>query len=148
MLGTNDSAIEGTHGAPVPPDVYQHNLRMIIDSLLTRYPGSRVVIQEAPWYSDHTYNGAKYLKEGRGRLESYAPKIEALVAQYRHTAPERVYLGDQSAYKYFKKEHLTKMEAENGHQGIFYLHPNTEGSVALGKKWAKAVYKAAMKDAL
>lgn len=148
MLGTNDSAIEGTNGAPVSPDQYQQNLTIIIDGLLRRYPGSKIVIQEAPWYSDNTQNGAKYLKEGRARLESYNPKIEALVKQYKKTMPGRVFLGDKSAYSYFKKNYTTKLSPENGRQGIFYLHPNTDGSAVLGKKWAKAIYKAAMKDAL
>ncbi len=42
MLGTNDSAIEGTNGAPVSPQSYSNNMKTIIDSLLRRYPESKV----------------------------------------------------------------------------------------------------------
>lgn len=147
MLGTNDSAIEGTHGAPVPPTKYQHNLEVLIDSLLVRYPGAKIVIQQAPWYSDNTYNGAKYLKQGRQRLLSYNPAIHDLVSHYKSTNANQVFLGDQSAFDYFKKHHKKSMAPEKGHQGVFYLHPNNAGSAVLGNKWAKAIYKAAFKNA-
>jgi len=148
MLGTNDSAIEGPNGAPVDPARYRHNLQLIIDSLLTRYPSARVVINKAPWYSDNTYNGAKYLKEGRTRLEGYNPKIEALIKHYKQAGQRRVFLGDQSAYGYFERHFKKMMAGENGRQGVFYLHPNKEGSAVLGKKWAKVLYKTALQDAL
>ena len=147
MLGTNDSAIEGTHGAPIVPEKYRQNLLIIIDSLLSRYPDCKVVINEAPWYSDNTYNGAKYLKEGRQRLVRYNPELVRLVNHYKKLRPGRVYLGDQSAFAYFQKNYKHMMAAENGQQGVFYLHPNNRGSSVLGDKWAKAIYKVAFKNA-
>lgn len=148
MLGTNDSAIEGPNGAPVSAEQYQRNLKLMIDSLVGRYPDCRVVLQKAPWYSDNTYNGAKYLKQGQRRLVQYNPKIDELVRLYKKSTPDRVFAGDKSAYPFFKKNYKTTMVGENGRQGVFYLHPNKEGSIVLGKKWAKALHKAAMKTAL
>ena len=148
MLGTNDSAIEGPNGAPVSPAKYRQNLDILIDTLLVRYPGAKIVLQQAPWYSDNTYNGARYLKEGRARLLSYRPVLSSIVTHYKATAPNQVYLGDQTAFAYFKKNYKKAMAPQKGHQGIFYLHPNKSGSAILGKKWAKAIYKAAFKDAL
>jgi lysophospholipase L1-like esterase len=146
MLGTNDSAIEGTHGAPVTAEKYKENMMRIIDSLLSRYPGCKVVIQEAPWYSDNTYNGAKYLKAGRERLLSYNPALLALVAHYEKEKPGTVYLGDKSAFAYFRRNYKRAMKGENGRRGVFYLHPNNRGSGVLGGKWAKAIYKVAFKE--
>jgi len=40
MLGTNDSAIKGPLGSPVSDSAYGSNLRIIIDSLLARYPAA------------------------------------------------------------------------------------------------------------
>lgn len=148
MLGTNDSAIEGTNGAPVSARQYRGHLQAIIDTLMKRYPEARFVIHEAPWYSDNTYNSAKYLKEGRDRLMSYDAAITRLLEQYQRQAPARVFMGDRTAYDYFSKKYKQTMAAENGQQGVFYLHPNDQGSKVLGRKWAKAIYKAAFKNAL
>lgn len=146
MLGTNDSAIEGPNGAPVTPDRYRQNLTVIIDRLLVLYPACKIVLQEAPWYSDNTYNGSKYLKAGRERLLSYQPVLSALVASYKKEKPGSVLLGDKTAFSYFKKNYAHAMKPEKGHQGIFYLHPDNSGSTVLGDKWAKAIYKAAFKN--
>lgn len=145
MLGTNDSAIEGTHGAPVPSETYIRNLKVIIDSLLSRYPKAKVVIHTAPWYSDQTYNGAKYLKDGRERLVSYGPKIDLLLASYEKTAPGRVFAGDRKAFHYFEKHFKKSMRPEQGPQGVFYLHPNGKGARKLGGLWADAIYEAVAK---
>ena len=144
MLGTNDSAIEGPNGAPVSKTRYAGNLKMMIDSLLTRYPTAKFVIHKAPWYSENTYNGSKYLKEGLDRLVSYNTAIDSLIQTYQTGEITHVFPGDQSAFPYFKKHHKKKMAPENGQQGIFYLHPNVTGSAVLGKKWAKMIYKASL----
>ncbi|MFD2143964.1 SGNH/GDSL hydrolase family protein [Mucilaginibacter antarcticus] len=44
-IGTNDSAIKGTHGAPVAVADYRANLKSIIDQLLKDFPGSVVILQ-------------------------------------------------------------------------------------------------------
>ena len=141
MLGTNDSAVKGPNGAPVAPDDYQKNLRIIIDRLLKDYPGCKVVIQQPVWYSPNTYNGAQYLQEGLDRLQSYFPRIKELIESYSQTNKKQVFMGDVKAFDYFKNNYLSDLQAEKGHQGTFYLHPNQTGAVALGNFWGEAIYK-------
>lgn len=141
MLGTNDSAIKGPHGAPVAPSTYQANLKTIADSLLTAYPECKIIINYPVWYSPTTYNTSKYLQEGLDRLQSYFPQIDALVAGYAITNKGCVFVGDKSAFKYFKKNFQTELIPEQGQQGIFYLHPNRKGAVSLGLFWGKAISK-------
>ena len=69
MLGTNDSAMAGTNGAPVSPENYRLNLETIVNELFKKYPECKVVINHPLWYSPNTYNGAKYLAEGLGRVK-------------------------------------------------------------------------------
>lgn len=140
-LGTNDSAIHGPHGSPVSIENYKGNLKAIIDRLLNDFPGCIIILQHPIWYSNNTYNGAMYLQEGLTRLQSYMPVIDGLVKEYAATQPKRVFVGDKKAFNYFKKNHLTDLDPENGHQGTFYLHPNKKGAEALGIFWAKAILK-------
>jgi lysophospholipase L1-like esterase len=141
MLGTNDSAIDGPLGSPVSSESYGNNMKIIIDSLLKNYPGSKIIIHYPIWYSPNTYNSSKYLQEGLTRLQSYFPVIDTLVKNYSKTNPGHVFTGDKNAFSYFKKHHLTHMQHENGQQGIFYLHPNEKGSNELGRFWAEAISK-------
>jgi lysophospholipase L1-like esterase len=138
-LGTNDSAIQGLNGSPVSPADYKKNLKTIADNLLNEFPGCVIIFQHPIWYSPNTYNGAKYLEEGLLRLQSYIPQIDRLVADYAKTNPKRVFVGDKKAFSYFKKHPLTDLQAENGHQGTFYLHPNAKGAAMLGMFWGEAI---------
>ncbi|MES2378349.1 MAG: GDSL-type esterase/lipase family protein [Bacteroidota bacterium] len=140
-IGTNDSAMKGPHGAPVAAEDYRTNLKNIIDQLLKDFQSCIVVIQHPVWYSPNTYNGSMYLQEGLDRLQTYIPVIDELAENYKATNPKQVYVGDTKAFKYFKKNYLTDFQAENGKQGIFYLHPNAKGAVALGEFWGKAIAK-------
>jgi lysophospholipase L1-like esterase len=140
-LGTNDSAIEGPRGAPVFPEVYYQNLKSIADSLLKEFPSCVVIFQHPVWYSPNTYNGAKYLAEGLDRLQNYLPQIDQLVEDYAATYPKRVFVGDTKAFDYFKRHSTTDFQAENGHAGTFYLHPNKQGAAALGNFWGEAINK-------
>ena len=140
-LGTNDSAIEGPRGAPVFPENYYQNLKAIADSLLKEFPTCMIVFQHPVWYSPNTYNGARYLQEGLDRLQSYIPEIDLLVQDYATIYPKRVFVGDTKAFDYFKKHAETDLQAEQGHQGIFYLHPNKQGAAALGNFWGEAINK-------
>ncbi len=140
-LGTNDSAIKGPNGAPVSPDVYKQNLKTIADSLLKEFKGCIIIYQHPVWYSPNTYNGARYLNEGLARLKSYVPQIDELVKEYQLAYSHQVFVGDKEAFKYFEKNAVTTMQHENGHEGIFYLHPNEDGAKALGTYWGKAIYK-------
>jgi lysophospholipase L1-like esterase len=140
-IGTNDSAIKGTHGAPVAVDTYRTNLKAIIDQLLKDFPGCLVVIQHPIWYSPNTYNGTAYLQEGLTRLQTYIPVIDELVKTYKNANPKQVFVGDKDAFKYFEKNAVTDFQHEQGQQGIFYLHPNEQGAKALGEFWGKAIAK-------
>ena len=140
-VGTNDSAIQGPNGSPVSPDNYYANLKTIADSLLKEFPSCIIIFQHPVWYSPNTYNGAKYLQEGLSRLQTYIPQIDKLVDDYASTYPNRVFVGDKKAWKYFNKHYLTDLQAEPGHQGTFYLHPNEQGAIALGNFWGKAIKK-------
>jgi len=144
-LGTNDSAIQGPHGAPVSAYDYIKNVKTIADKLLADFPKGIIVLQHPIWYSPNSQNGAKYLQEGLNRLQSYVPKIDSLVASYTANNPNRVFVGDKKAFKYFKKRHLTHLTPENGKQGIFYLQPNKQGAIALGEFWGKAINKVVKK---
>jgi lysophospholipase L1-like esterase len=141
-LGTNDSAIEGPNGSPVSKEDYRKNLETIINALLTKYPGSKVVVHHPIWYSTNTYNRSKYLAEGLERLKSYIPELDAMVKGYETSYPDRVFKGDTKAFKYFRKHSKELFKPENGQQGIFYLHPNEAGVAVLGKYWGKAIAKA------
>ncbi|SDS67322.1 Lysophospholipase L1 [Mucilaginibacter mallensis] len=137
MLGTNDSAIKGTHGAPVSHEAYYKNMKSIVDKLLNDFPQCKVVINLPLWYSPNTYNGAQYLQEGLDRLQSYFTPIKNLVNSYQN---HQVFLGDTLAFTYFKTNYLTRLQHENGRQGTFYLHPNKDGAADLGAFWGKAIY--------
>lgn len=141
MLGTNDSAIKGTHGAPVSPAQYRTNLKVIIDKLLMLYPDCKIALHYPIWYSPNTYNGAMYLVEGQKRLLSYFPEIDGLVQEYAETNVGKVYKGDEEAYAYFKEHYLTDFFAEDGNAGIFYLHPNEKGGNKLATFWGKAIIR-------
>ena len=104
MLGTNDSAIEGTNGCPVAPERYYENMKTIINRLLALYPNCRIVVHRPLWYSPNTYNGAKYLEEGLRRLQDYYPQIQRLVDYYASHFPGQVFLGDTKGFDYFKEK--------------------------------------------
>lgn len=141
MLGTNDSAIKGPNGSPVSPPAYRSHLKAIADRLLADYPNTKIVLHRPVWYSPNTQNNSKYLQEGLNRLQQYFPEIDALVKDYAATHPEHVFAGDKQAFAYFKKHHKTNFRLETGEQGIFFLHPNKQGAIALGQFWGKAIEK-------
>lgn len=133
MLGTNDSACTTTEGAPVSPETYEENLRKIIDGLLKAVPNCRILLNYPIWYSPNTHNSAKYLQEGLDRLHSYYPVIKRIAKSY-----DQVYAGNQKVWKIFKdKDEL--FTAENGHAGVFHLHPNAQGAHRLAEIWAKSL---------
>ncbi|HEK18956.1 MULTISPECIES: GDSL-type esterase/lipase family protein [unclassified Mucilaginibacter] len=141
MLGTNDSAINGPYGSPISQQQYRVNLKTIADSLLKRYPNSKIVFNYPIYYTPNTYNGAMYLQEGLDRLQSYFPQIDALVQDYSTTNPGQVYSGYKNGFADFKKDYLHLFMPEQGHQGIFYLHPNKDGARLLGQNWGKVLAK-------
>ncbi|HEY5570220.1 MAG TPA: GDSL-type esterase/lipase family protein [Bacteroidales bacterium] len=145
-LGTNDSAEKGPNGSPVSDTQYYDNMKGIIDSLLSRYPSSLIVLHRATWYSPNTYNGAIYLKAGLKRLNSYTPQLERLVASYAQSHPGHVYQGDTAAYDYFRINYEKYLFPEDGNAGIFYLHPNKEGAKKLAAFWGKGIVKALEKS--
>ena len=134
MLGTNDSAMQGTKGAPVSPDNYKKNLLCIIDSLHARYPGSHFILHRPLWYSPNTHNGAMYLAEGLQRLQTYTPVLDELPRERPYILP-----GDRKAYDRFRRQHLKLLTPEAGNSGTFYLHPNKAGAEVLAGYWAKNI---------
>ena len=143
MLGTNDSACQGPNGAPMAPATYRANLKAITDRLLAAYPRAKVVFQYPVWYSTNTYNSARYLAEGQARLRAYWPEIAALAADYDTSRPGLVFEGSRLGWEYFERNHLTDMRHEEGQVGVFFLHPNEQGSQVLGKFWGEAIRRAA-----
>ena len=141
MLGTNDSAITGPNGSPVSPEKYHDNLKTIIDRLLQHFPDSKFVLQKPIWYSPNTYNGSMYLQEGLNRLQSYFPQIDQLVNEYKSANPGHVFTSDTKAFDYFSTHYSSDLIPEQGHEGIFYLHPNSKGAATLGQLWGEAIYK-------
>lgn len=142
MLGTNDSAISGTNGAPVSVEQYGENMKAIIDRLLALYPACKIVLHRPIWYSPNTYNGAMYLKAGLVRLQSYYPALQKIVDDYAGRFPSQVLMGDTEAFGYFEANHQSDLFPEDGNAGIFYLHPNEKGAAVLGEFWGKAILKA------
>lgn len=134
MLGTNDSAMRGTKGAPVSPDRYRHNLLCIIDSLHARYPGSYFILHRPLWYSPNTHNGATYLAEGLQRLQTYTPVLDELPRERPYILP-----GDRKAYDRFRRQHRKLLTPEAGNSGTFYLHPNKAGAEVLAGYWTKSI---------
>ena len=82
------------------------------------------------------------MQQGQDRVRSYWPQIDTLVNSYKAVNPHHVFSGDKDAYPYFEKNYLTDLKPENGLDGVFYLHPNKKGDIALGGYWAKAIMKA------
>ncbi len=142
MLGTNDSAMFGPNGAPVQAVQYKDNLSALINTLIEKYPDAKFVIQYPLWYSPNTDNNTGYMQEGLDRLSSYFPQIETLYGEYKLSHPNKVYLGDNGVFRFFQKSHKKLFKPENGKHGVFYLHPNAEGSKALAEFWAKGILKA------
>jgi acetyl esterase/lipase len=140
-LGTNDSAIEGTNGAPLSGEAYGKNLYIIVDTLMKRYPKSSIIVNYPIWYSPNTYNGAKYLVEGQKRLQSYAKVIDDVVWK-RNRAKDRgrIYEGNKDVWMLFRQHADDWFVKENGQAGTFLLHPNVRGAQQLGKIWAETIY--------
>lgn len=141
ILGTNDSAVSGPNGAPVSPASYERNVKTIIDTLLNKYPGSRVILHRPIWYSPNTYNRSRYMDEGLNRLQTYFPVLDKVVESYQSSHPTRVFCGDTDAFEYFKKNAIILFQKEKGNAGIFLLHPNEKGAQELGVFWAKGIEK-------
>ena len=135
MLGTNDSAISGTEGAPVSPDTYGQNIRTIIETLLQHIPGCKILLNYPIWYSPSTHNGARYLQEGLDRLHSYYPVLDQIVEDY-----DEVFAGDRSVWDYFENN-FALFTRENGNSGYFYLHPNANGARRLAEIWARSLLR-------
>lgn len=138
MLGTNDSAIRGPLGAPVHPEQYQTNIKVLADELLQRYPGAMILLHRPIWYSPNTHNNSTYLREGLERLNSYFPVLKKLEEEYAVTHPGQLFLGDTLAYDHFRDKRELFF-AEEGKAGTFSLHPNEAGAKELGAFWGRAI---------
>lgn len=137
MLGTNDSACSGTHGAPVSNEDYKKNLLILIERLREMAPNALFVLHRPIWYSPNTYNGAMYLKKGLERLIGYHPVLKEIVEENKD-----VLMGDECAYGFFEKNYRKFCCAEEGNAGVFYLHPNEKGAIKLANFWCDAILRA------
>lgn len=143
MLGTNDSANKGPKGSPVSAETYAANLRSMVADLERDFPGCVVFLHHPTWYSANTHNTSDYEGDSaRGRLLSYLPAIDAIVADDAGQPSRHVFLGDVAAYDYFDKNHEAELTPEKGQNGTFYLHPNVKGAESLGKFWAAPIVRA------
>ena len=133
MLGTNDSACTTTEGAPVSTDTYRKNMQLIIDKLLERVPGCKILLNYPIWYSPNTYNSAKYLQEGLDRLHSYYPILDGIAEKY-----EQVFAGNRGVWEFFENNNAL-FTAEKGNAGTFFLHPNLSGAQCLAEFWAHSL---------
>ena len=140
-LGTNDSAMEGTNGAPVSPETYYNNLQLIVNQLFVLFPTCKIIIQQPIWYSPNTQNNSRYLLDGLSRLQSYFPQIKALVKHYSKFNRGVVFRGDIKGFEYFRKNYQSVFSPEKGKKGTFYLHPNKKGAEVLGALWGEAIYR-------
>ncbi|MBR5276964.1 MAG: alpha/beta hydrolase fold domain-containing protein [Bacteroidaceae bacterium] len=140
MLGTNDSAMSGPEGAPVSPDNYKANMKAIIDELISKIPGCKILLNYPIWYSPNTYNGGKYLQEGLDRLRSYYPYIDEITQEY-----EQVIAGDRQSWEYFEDNNALFI-AESGYSGTFYLHPNAQGARRLAEVWTSKIMEMIVAD--
>ena len=145
ILGTNDCAVSGPNGAPVSPESYQKNVRIILDTLPNKYPASIAILHRPIWYSPNTYNRSRYMEEGLNRLQTYFPVLDSVIASYQSSYPHRVFSGDTDAFEYFKTNAIALFQKEKGNAGIFLLHPNEKGAQELGVFWAKGINAALMK---
>ena len=137
MLGTNDSAESGPNGSPVSPEEYGENLKTIIGKLHSTFPDALFIVNYPIWYSPNTHNGAVYLEGGLNRLKSYHPVIDKVVTELQGQGLQ-IWTGSKEAFGFFedKPEYFI---AENGYDGIFYLHPNATGAEHLGHFWAQSI---------
>ncbi len=136
-LGTNDSASDTVNGPARTDEQYTENLKTLIDSLALRFPDAHFVLHQPLWYSDNTYNTARYLVEGQQRLDGYRKDVLKIVEDYRQTT-DKVHIGDCTAWDIFRG-HGWLYRSENGKAGTFFLHPNQEGADLLGKLWAQPI---------
>ena len=142
MLGTNDSAMSATEGAPVSQDTYGKNIRAIIEQLNIEFPKCKILLNYPLWYSATTHNGAMYLQEGQDRLRSYYPILDQIVTEYAN-----VYAGRRDVWEMYEDNYglFTK---EMGYSGYFYLHPNADGAKVLGGIWANSILELIQADGI
>ena len=137
MLGTNDSAIDGTTtGSPVSRADYKQNLKKIIEACREVCPNAIFVLHRPIWYSPNSHNGAQYLVAGQKRMVGHT---YVLIDMARKN-PD-IYFGANEAFDYFRAKHHKFMFAEDGKAGIFYLHPNEAGAKKLARFWAEAIVR-------
>jgi hypothetical protein len=115
---------------------------MLVNQLLVDFPSAKVVLQNPIWYSPNTHNGATYEESGLGVLWEYRKCLTDAFSSLVSSHYGNVYLGDVYGWNYFSANYATKLLAERGANGVFYLHPNNDGAVQLGAFWANAAYSA------
>jgi lysophospholipase L1-like esterase len=134
MLGTNDSA-QSVTAAQVGT-----NLETIIGSLLASFPSAYVVINTPLLYSANQGNG--YSETGLEFLLTYYSEYPIVAAYESGLHPGHVFVGETDAPAFFAASYVTELTAQSGTNGYYFIHPNQQGALDLGRLWANGIYKA------
>lgn len=119
MLGTNDSG----SGHSIPASTYQTNMQSIANSLLSTFPGIKIVINDCPWI-DITQSYASAWGTGANPLLQQYRTANAAIAN-----GSTILLGDTASYAFFQS---------NPTQLFDGVHPNDTGYASLGGLWGTA----------
>lgn len=136
-LGTNDVRSDARHRFTAKK--HGRNLQALTADLVAS--GYNVILNEPPPFVVPTRLGGVLWDAASLRLlRSYLPADQAVVASFARTAPNRVFLGDTSAFSLFAA-HPALFQKRGSSGG---LHPNgTGGTDALAAGWARAFLRAA-----
>ena len=136
-LGTNDVRSDARHRFTAKR--HGRNLQALTADLVAS--GYNVILNEPPSFVVPTrFSGVLWDAASLRLLRSYLPADQAVVAAFAKTAPNRVFLGDTSAFSVFAAH--PALFQERGSAGG--LHPSgTGGTDALASGWARAFQRAA-----
>jgi lysophospholipase L1-like esterase len=134
MLGTNDSA-QSVTAAQVGT-----NLETIIGSLLASFPSAYVVMNEPILYTANQGNG--YSETGLGFLSTYYTEYPIVAVYENGLHPGHVLVGETDAAGFFANSYTTEMTAQSGTNGYYFIHPDQQGALNLGRLWANGIYRA------
>ena len=136
-LGTNDVRSDARHRFTAKR--HGRNLQALTADLVAS--GYNVILNEPPPFVVPTrFSGIVWDAGSLRLLRSYLPADRAVVSSFARTAPNRVFLGDTSAFSVFAAH--PALFQEHGTSGG--LHPSgTGGTNALAAGWARAFLQAA-----
>jgi lysophospholipase L1-like esterase len=126
LLGTNDSASNGTDNGPyksaLPVGAFQSNLETITAQLLRDFPKARIIWNDAPYYTPNTHNRATYEQPGLDMLQKYRAATEMAVKHFARKQAGHVFVGDTDSFAYFKDHYLDELKSEKIQSFAEYQH--------------------------